>query len=101
MKEARNQNWKKSDLLSSKEIFLSQTSELNINHCSNEQLERINEIFHSNGTVSYDTKRLWFFLEDESVSLESEVNTVDIPTLAAAEFARGNWIQVKMIGRWH
>ena len=67
-----------------------------MNPCSNEQLERINEIFHSNGTVSYDTKKTWFFLEEESVSLESPVTTVDIPTLAASEYARGNWFQVKM-----
>merc|ERR1712241_75883 len=59
----------------------------------NEQLERINEVFHSNGTVSYDTKKLWFFLEEESASLESPVTTVDVPILAAAEFVRGNWFQ--------
>ena len=33
---------------------------------------------------------------DESVSLDSQVTTVDVPTLAAAEFARGNWFQVQM-----
>ena len=59
-------------------------------------MERINEVFHSNGTVSYDTKKLWFFLEEESASLESPVTTVDVPILAAAEFVRGNWFQVKM-----
>ena len=97
LKEERNQNWNKSDLLSSKEIFVQvPLMTYNMAFCSKEQLERINEIFHSNGTVSYDTKKLWYFLEDESVSLESQVNTVDVPTLAAAEFARGNWFQVKM-----
>ena len=46
--------------------------------------------------MSYDTKKLWYFLEDESVSLESPVTTVDVPILAAGEFARGNWFQVRM-----
>ena len=60
----------------------------------NEEVERINEVFHSNGTVSYDTKKLWYFLPEESLSLETMVSTIDIPTLAAGEFARGSWTQV-------
>ena len=59
----------------------------------NERVERINEVFHSNGTVSYETKKLWYFLPSESLSLETEVCTLDIPILAAAEFTRGNWFQ--------
>ena len=59
----------------------------------NEEVERINEVFHSNGTVSYDTKKLWYFLAEESLSLDTMVSTIDIPTLAAGEFARGSWFQ--------
>jgi len=59
----------------------------------NEQVERINEVFHPNGTVSYETKKLWYFLDSESLSLDTTISTIDIPTLAAGEFARGHWFQ--------
>ena len=62
----------------------------------NEQVERVNEVFHPNGTVSYETKKLWFFLASESLSLDTTVCTLDIPILAAGEFARGSWIQARL-----
>jgi len=56
-----------------------------------EELERVNEEFYDNGTVSYETKKNWFFLCDQSASLESVITTVDVPVLATAEFGRGNY----------
>jgi len=57
-----------------------------------EDLERVNEEFHDDGTVSYETKKNWFFLPHLSVSLDSVITTVDIPVLATAEFGRGNYV---------
>jgi len=56
-----------------------------------EETERVEEVFFENGTVSYKTRKLWFFLENESQDLDTIVSTVDIPVLASAEYARGNW----------
>jgi len=56
-----------------------------------EELERVNEEFHDDGTVSYETKKNWFFLPDLSASLDSVITTVDVPVLATAEFGRGNY----------
>jgi len=59
-----------------------------------EELERVNEVFHPNGSVSYESKKIWFYLSEESVNLDTIICTVNVPIVAAAEFARGNWIQL-------
>ena len=59
-----------------------------------ENLERVNEVFHKNGTVSYETKKIWFYIPEESLPLSTMVTTVNVPIVAAAEFARGKWFQV-------
>merc|ERR1719209_164268 len=56
-----------------------------------EELERVNEEFNGDGTVSYETKKNWFFLPDLSASLDSVITTVDVPVLATAECGRGNY----------
>jgi len=63
-----------------------------------EELERVNEVFHPNGSVSYESKKIWFYLSEESVNLDTIICTVNVPIVAAAEFARGNWIQEYAIG---
>eukprot|EP00092_Neocalanus_flemingeri_P015544 GFUD01016826.1.p1 GENE.GFUD01016826.1~~GFUD01016826.1.p1 ORF type:complete len:503 (+),score=103.28 GFUD01016826.1:2-1510(+) len=57
-----------------------------------EESERVEEVFHENGTVSYKTRKFWYFLEKESLGLETIICSVDIPALAAAEFARGSFL---------
>jgi len=56
-----------------------------------EETERVEEVFHENGTVTYKTRKFWHFLENESMDLETIICTVDIPVLASAEFARGSF----------
>ena len=56
-----------------------------------EETERVEEIFHDNGTVSYKTRKFWYFLEEESLDLETIICTIDIPVVAGAEYARGSW----------
>jgi len=60
-----------------------------------EETERVEEVFHDNGTVSYKTKKFWYFLEEESLDLNTMICTLDIPVLASAEFARGSWFTEK------
>jgi len=57
-----------------------------------EETERVEEVFHENGTVSYRTRKFWYFLDKESLDLETMICTVDVPVLASAEFARGSWV---------
>jgi len=63
-----------------------------------EELERVDEVFHTNGSVSFRTKKNWFLLPEESLSTNTMVTSVNVPILAAAEFARGNWMQEFAIG---
>jgi len=56
-----------------------------------EETERVEEVFHDNGTVSYKTQKFWYFLENESLDLDSIICTIDIPVVASAEYARGSW----------
>jgi len=56
-----------------------------------EHLERINEEFHEDGTVTYETKKEWYFQPSLSLPLSSTVTTVDVPVLATAEYGRGVW----------
>ena len=56
-----------------------------------EETERVEEIFHDNGTVSYKTRKFWYFIEEESLDLDTMICTIDIPVVAGAEYARGSW----------
>ena len=58
------------------------------------------KVFHPNGSVSYESKKIWFYLSEESVNLDTIICTVNVPIVAAAEFARGNWIQVWVLEKW-
>ena len=44
-----------------------------------EETERVEEVFHDNGTVSYKTQKHWYFLREESVSLDTIISTLDVP----------------------
>jgi len=55
-----------------------------------EELERINEEFHEDGTVTYETKKEWFFQPSLSLPLSTRIMTVDVPVLATAEYGRGS-----------
>ena len=49
-------------------------------------------MFHSEGSsVSYETMKTWHYLSSESLPLDTQVTSVDLPVLATAEFARGNY----------
>ena len=64
-----------------------------------EETERVEEVFHDNGTVSYKTQKHWYFLREESLSLDTIISTLDVPVLASSEFARGNWFnELSMAG---
>ena len=58
-----------------------------------EQIERINEKFEGD-KVSYETKKVWNYIEDESLPLDTLVTTVDVPIIAVAETVRGSLWQV-------
>ena len=52
----------------------------------------IDKVFHSEGSsVSYETMKTWHYLPSESLPLDTLVTSVDLPVLATAEFARGNY----------
>ena len=36
-----------------------------------EETERLEEVFHKNGTVSCKTRKFWYFLRDESLDLDT------------------------------
>lgn len=64
-----------------------------------EETERINEEFSKDGSyVSYETRKIWHYRPDESLPLDTVVTSVDIPALATAEFARGDWLKELSIG---
>ena len=48
--------------------------------------------WHSNGTVSYQRKKFWYFERDLSVGpLTDIVTTINLPVVSSAEVARGNY----------
>ena len=59
-----------------------------------EQVERVGEVFHADGSVSYQTRRTWHHLPGQSLPLDTPVTSLDVPMLAAAEAARGDWWMV-------
>lgn len=64
-----------------------------------EELERVNEVFSEDGSyVSYETRKLWHYIPEESLPLDTLITSVDVPALATAEFARGAWLQELSIG---
>ena len=58
------------------------------------QMERkVNVTKHSNNTISYRRVKFWYFEPTFSVgNLTDTVNTVNMPAVGAAEFARGNFL---------
>ena len=53
---------------------------------------RVNLKWHSNGTVSYQRKKFWYYERDLSVGpLTDIVTTINLPVVSSAEFARGNY----------
>jgi len=56
-----------------------------------EELERVDDQFRDDGTVSFKTRKVWYPVEDESESLETLVTSLDVPQFAAAESVRGKW----------
>eukprot|EP00088_Acartia_fossae_P054752 TRINITY_DN6317_c0_g1_i2.p1 TRINITY_DN6317_c0_g1~~TRINITY_DN6317_c0_g1_i2.p1 ORF type:complete len:491 (+),score=72.64 TRINITY_DN6317_c0_g1_i2:88-1560(+) len=67
-----------------------------------EEVERVNEEFLPDGTVNFETRKFWYFLESESADLDSIVTSLDVPQFAAAESVRGSWsaLGVKMTISW-
>ena len=59
-----------------------------------EQVERVGEGFRADGSVSYETRRTWHHLPGQSLPLDTPVTSLDVPMLAAAEAARGDWWMV-------
>ena len=59
-----------------------------------EQVERVGEVFRADGSVSYQTRRTWHHLPGQSLPLDTPVTSLDVPMLAAAEAARGDWWMV-------
>lgn len=56
------------------------------------QMDRVNVVFNSNGTLSYETKKTWHYLPPPlSLPLTTKICTVDIPVLATAEYSRGSY----------
>ena len=50
-------------------------------------------MWHKNGTVSYTREKHWYYERSMSVGpLSDTVITVNMPAVAAAEFARGNML---------
>ena len=48
--------------------------------------------WHSNGTITYKRVKHWFFEREMSVGdLSDVVTTINVPVVAFAEFARGNF----------
>jgi len=56
-----------------------------------EEVERVEDTFQPDGTVSYKTRKYWYPVESESSSLDDLITSLDIPQFAAAESARGSW----------
>ena len=54
-----------------------------------EQVERVGEVFHADGSVSYQTRRTWHHLPGESLPLDTPVTSLDVPMLAAEDM--GTW----------
>ena len=52
-----------------------------------------NIVWHNNGTVSYTREKYWYFERNMSVGpLSDTITTVNVPLVAAAEFARGDML---------
>ena len=50
-------------------------------------------MWHNNGTVSFAREKYWYFERTLSVGpLSDTIITVNVPVVAAAEFARGNML---------
>ena len=50
-------------------------------------------MWHNNGTVSFTREKYWYFERSLSVGpLSDTIITVNVPVVAAAEFARGNML---------
>jgi len=62
-----------------------------------EEIERIEDVFHEDGTVSFKTRKVWFPIEEESISLDTPVTSLDVPQFAAAESVRGKWGEYGMM----
>ena len=58
-----------------------------------EQVERVNEKFDG-GHVTFETKKTWMYVENESLPLDTKITSIDVPLLAASEAVRGNFWQV-------
>ena len=53
---------------------------------------KVNLKWHSNGTVSYQRKKFWYFERHLSVGpLTDIVTTINLPVVSAADVARGNY----------
>ena len=58
-----------------------------------EEVERVNEKFEG-GHVTFETKKTWSYIQNESLSLDTVITTIDVPILAASESVRGNFWKV-------
>ena len=53
---------------------------------------KVNLKWHSNGTVSYQKEKFWYFERDLSVGpLTDIVTTINLPVVSSAELSRGNY----------
>ena len=57
-----------------------------------ETTRKVNLRWHTNGTVSYQKETYWYFERELSVGdLSDVITTINVPVIASAEFARGNY----------
>ncbi|XP_023327668.1 protein peste isoform X2 [Eurytemora carolleeae] len=61
-----------------------------------EELERVDQDFSKFGNVNFRTRKVWYPISKESVSLDTLITTLDIPQFAAAESVRGKWSEFMM-----
>ena len=53
----------------------------------------MNEKFEG-GHVTFETKKTWSYIQNESLPLDTVITTLDVPILAASESVRGNFWKV-------
>ena len=57
-----------------------------------EAQRKVNMVWHSNGTVSYQREKYWYFDRSLSVGpLSDVITTINVPVVGSAEFVRGSF----------
>ena len=57
-----------------------------------EAQRKVNLVWHSNGTVTYQREKYWYFERSLSVGpLSDVITTINVPVVGSAEFVRGSF----------